>query len=71
MTNAAPFRNPPPGLPDDPTWMILRGRDGWPMAEPWSDVVVSPLDCALVLQSLPGGACALADPSGRFGGLAL
>ena len=24
MTNTAPFRNPPPGPPDDPTWMILR-----------------------------------------------
>jgi phage tail-like protein len=71
MTNTARFRNPPPALPDDPTWMILRGRDGWPMAELWSDVVVSPLDCALVLQSLPGGPCALADPSGRFGGLVL
>jgi phage tail-like protein len=69
MTNTAPFRNPPPGPPDDPTWMILRGRDGWPTAEPWSDVVVSPLDCALVLKSLPGGPGALADPSGRFGGL--
>jgi phage tail-like protein len=71
MTNTARFRNPPSGLPDDPTWMILRGRDGWPMAAPWSDVVVSPLDCALVLPSLPGGPCALADPSGRFGGLVL
>jgi phage tail-like protein len=71
MTNAAPFRNPPSGPPDDATWMILRGRDGWPMAEPWSDVVVSPLDCALLLKSLPGGPSALADPSGRFGGLSL
>jgi phage tail-like protein len=70
MTNAAPFRNPPPGLPDDPTWMLLRGRDGWPTAAPSSDIAVSPLDCALVLRSLPGGPSTLADPSGRFGGLA-
>src|SRR5581483_871449 len=69
MTNAAPFRNPPPGPPHDPTWMLLRGRDGWPIATPSSGIAVSPLDCALVLQSLPGGPHALADPSGRFGGL--
>lgn len=69
MTNTAPFRNPPPGPPDDPTWMILDGRDSWPMASGWTDLVVSPLDCALVLKSLPGGPSALADPSGRFGGL--
>ncbi|MGF6508584.1 hypothetical protein [Paraburkholderia sp. 32] len=69
MTNTAPFRNPPPGPPDDPTWMILRGRDGWPLATPWSDVDVSPVDCALVLRSVPGGPSALTDPSGRFGGL--
>jgi phage tail-like protein len=71
MINTAPFRNPPPGLPDDPTWMILRGRDGWPTAKGWSSLAVSPLDCALVLPSLPGGSSALADPSGRFGGLVL
>ncbi len=69
MINTAPFRNPPPGPPDDPTWMILQGRDGWPMAKGWTDLFVSPLDCALVLKSLPGGPSALADPSGRFGGL--
>ena len=69
MTSTAPFRNPPPGPPDDPTWMMLDGRDGWPMASGWTDLVVSPLDCALVLKSLPGGPSALADPSGRFGGL--
>jgi phage tail-like protein len=69
MTSTAPFRNPPPGLPDDPTYMILKGREGWPIAAPYTDLVVSPLDCALVLKSLPGGPCALADPSGRFGGL--
>jgi phage tail-like protein len=69
MTNTAPFRNPPPGPPDDPTWMILRGRDGWPLAMPWTDLVVSPLDCALALEALPGGPSALTDPSGRFGGL--
>ncbi|HXE26816.1 MAG TPA: hypothetical protein VN637_18190, partial [Roseiarcus sp.] len=69
MINTAPFRNPPPGPPDDPTWMILDGRDGWPMAGGWTDLVVSPIDCALVLKSLPGGPSALADPAGRFGGL--
>ena len=36
MISAAPFRNPPPGPPNDPTWMLLEGRDGWPMA-PASD----------------------------------
>jgi phage tail-like protein len=69
MINTAPFRNPPPGPPNDPTWMLLRGRDGWPIATPWSSVAVSPLDCALVLPSLPGGPSALTDQSGRFGGL--
>lgn len=69
MTSAAPFRNKPPGPPNDPTWMLLDGQDGWPIAPQSTGVVISPLDCALVLQSLPGGACALADPSGRFGGL--
>ncbi len=69
MINAAPFRNPPPGPPNDPTWMLLQGRDGWPIATPWSSVAVSPLDCALVLPGLPGGPSVLADPSGRFGGL--
>jgi phage tail-like protein len=69
MINTAPFRNPPPGPPDDPTWMVLQGRDGWPVAKGWTDLVVSPRDCALALKSLPGGPSALADPSGRFGGL--
>jgi phage tail-like protein len=69
MINTAPFRNPPPGPPNDPTWMILRGRDGWPTATGWNCLAVSPIDCALVLPSLPGGLAALADPSGRFGGL--
>ena len=44
MTSTAPFRNPPPGLPDDPPYMILKGRDGWPIAAPYTDLVVSPLD---------------------------
>jgi phage tail-like protein len=69
MINTAPFRNPPPGPPHDPTWYLLRGEDGWPTATPYSTVTVSPIDCALVLPGLPGGPCALADPSGRFGGL--
>jgi phage tail-like protein len=69
MTSAARFRNPPPGPPNDPTWMLLDGRDGWPIAAASTNVAVSPLDCALVLQGLPGGPAALADPSGRFGGL--
>jgi len=69
MINAAPFRNPPPGPPNDPTWMLLDGHYGWPIAATSTNVAVSPLDCALVLQSLPGGPAALADPSGRFGGL--
>jgi phage tail-like protein len=69
MINTAPFRNPPPSPPDDPTWMILNGRKGWPTAPGGNDVAVSPLDCALVLASAPGGPGALADPSGRFGGL--
>ncbi len=69
MTSAAPFRNKPPGPPNDPSWMLLDGRDGWPIAPPSSRISISPLDCALVLQSLPSGPGALADPSGRFGGL--
>ncbi len=69
MTNTAPFRNPPPGPPHDPTWYLLRGEDGWPTATPYSTVAVSPIDCALVLPNLPGGPASLADPSGRFGGL--
>lgn len=69
MINTAPFRNPPPGLPHDPIWMMLDGRDGWPIADSSSDIAVSPLDCALTLQVAPGGSGALADPSGRFGGL--
>jgi len=69
MSSAAPFRNPPPGPPNDPTWMLLQGRSGWPVAAASSGVATSPLDCALVLQNAPGGAASLADPSGRFGGL--
>lgn len=69
MNSALRFRNPPPGPPNDPTWMLLDGRDGWPISTLSSQVAVSPTDCALVLQALPGGALALADPSGRFGGL--
>jgi phage tail-like protein len=69
MSSAAPFRNKPPGPPNDPTWMLLDGQDGWPIATQSTGIAISPLDCALLLQSLPGGACALADPSGRFGGL--
>jgi phage tail-like protein len=68
ITSAARFRNPPPGPPNDPTWMLLEGRNGWPVA-PASDVATSPVDCALVLRNAPGGAEDLADPSGRFGGL--
>ena len=68
MTNTAPFRNPPPGPPDDPTWMILRGRDGWPVA-----AVDRPRRVAARLragaQEPARRPCALADPSGRFGGL--
>lgn len=69
MINTAPFRNPPPGPPHDPTWYSLRGEDGWPTAAPYSTVAVSPIDCALVLPHLPDGPSALADPSGQFGGL--
>ncbi len=69
MTSVASFRNKPPGPPNDPSWMLLDGHDGWPMAEQSAGVSISSLDCALVLQSLPSGPGALADPSGRFGGL--
>jgi hypothetical protein len=69
IASAARFRNPPPGPPNDPSWMLLDGRDGWPMAPASSGVVVSPLDCALTLKNAPGGVASLADPSGRFGGL--
>jgi len=69
ISSAARFRNPPPGPPNDPTWMLLEGRDGWPIAPASSGIATSPLDCALVLQNAPGGAASLADPSGRFGGL--
>ena len=69
LTSALRFRNPPPRPPNDPSWMVLDGQDGWPTAAASSGVSVSPTDCALTLQSLPGGALALADPSGRFGGL--
>ena len=69
ISSAARFRNPPPGPPNDPTWMLLEGRNGWPVAPASSGIATSPLDCALVLQNAPGGAASLADPSGRFGGL--
>jgi hypothetical protein len=36
MINTAPFRNSPPGLPHDPIWMMLDGRDGWPIGDPKS-----------------------------------
>jgi phage tail-like protein len=69
MSSALRFRNPPPGPPNDPTWKLLDGKDGWPISSASSGIAVSPTDCALVLESLPGGALALADPSGRFGDL--
>jgi hypothetical protein len=68
MSSAAPYRNAPPGPPNDPTWMLLEGSAGWPIAAA-STVAVSPVDCALVLAYAPNGAESLADPSGRFGGL--
>lgn len=68
MSSAAPYRNPPPGPPNDPTWILLEGRNGWPMAA-GSSVVAAPQNCALVLANAPGGSLDLADPSGRFGGL--
>jgi len=69
ISSAARFRNPPPGPPNDPTWMLLEGRNGWPVTAASSGIATSPLDCALVLQNAPGGAASLVDPSGRFGGL--
>jgi phage tail-like protein len=69
MTSAARFRNKPPGPPHDPTWKLIEGQTGWPIAAPSKDVAVSPIDCALILKSLLGGSASLADPSGRFGGL--
>jgi len=69
ISSAARFRNPPPGPPNDPTWMLLEGRNGWPIAPVSSGIATSPIDCALVLQNAPGGAASLVDPSGRFGGL--
>jgi phage tail-like protein len=68
-TSAARFRNRPPGPPNDPTWMVIDGRAGWPIAPSSANVAVSGLDCALVLRSLPGGAASLAEPGGTFGGL--
>src|SRR5271155_4478360 len=69
ISSAARFRNPPPGPPNDPTWMLLEGRQGWPVAPASNGIATLPLDRALVLQNAPGGAASLADPSGRFGGL--
>jgi phage tail-like protein len=69
ISSAARFRNPPPGPPNDPTWLLLEGRNGWPVAPASSGVATSALDCALVLQNAPGGAASLVDPFGRFGGL--
>ena len=69
MTSAAALLNPPLRPPDDPLWLLLNGHAGWRMAAPSSNLTVSPLDCALVLASLPGGDASLADPSWRFGGM--
>ena len=69
MTSAVPFANLPPGPPHDPTWALLDGKVGWRIAAPPSDVAVSPLDCALVLASLPTSDTSLVDQSGRFAGL--
>jgi phage tail-like protein len=69
MSSTARFHNAPPGPPHDPTWMLLEGPQGWPIATPSTGVTTSPLDCALVLDYVPLGSASLADPSGRFGGL--
>ncbi|HEV2268652.1 MAG TPA: phage tail protein [Steroidobacteraceae bacterium] len=69
LSSSARFRNPPPGPPNDPTWMLLNGQSGWPIASPSNGIATSPRDCALVLQNAPGGSASLTDPSGRFGGL--
>ena len=71
MTQAAALLPPVPAPPHDPYSIVLDWRAGWRMSSAVTNVELSPLDNALVLQPAVGGTAPLADDAGTFGGLVL
>jgi phage tail-like protein len=71
VTQAAALLPPIPAPPHDPYSIVLDWRAGWRMSEAVTNLELSPLDNALVLQPAPSGTGLLADDSGTFGGLVL
>ena len=69
MSAAAELLPPVPAPPHDPYSILLDACAGWRLAGTPSGVEISPIDCALALAPVPGGANALADDAGTFGGL--
>jgi phage tail-like protein len=71
VTQAAALLPPVPAPPHDPYSIVLDWRAGWRMSGAVTNVELSPLDHALVLQPAPNGTAPLADAFGTFGGLVL
>jgi phage tail-like protein len=71
MSSAAALLPAVPSPPHDPLAIVLDARAGWRLAGTSTGVEIAPLDCALALAPPPGGARALADDDGSFGGLVL
>lgn len=71
MTQAAALLPPVPAPPHDPYSIVMDWRAGWRMSGAVTNLELSPLDHALVLQPAAGGTTPLADDFGTFGGLVL
>ncbi|HEX4453347.1 MAG TPA: hypothetical protein VH143_20890 [Kofleriaceae bacterium] len=71
MTQAAALLPRVPAPPHDPYSILLDRRAGWRMSGAVTNLELSPLDHALVLQPAPGGTTSLANDEGTFGGLVL